>query len=105
MISAGCIALRVLSLCTVGFGSSIFGWDALVGMGMAPAESEGLRVEIGARAKREAGGAMIGCIGGTAVRVADCCLTGDIRLCGLSVDWFLPGLPRAERSRSRGNMA
>jgi len=48
---------------------------------------------------------MIGCIEGTAVRVAGCCLTGDMRRCGLTVEWGLPGLPSAERSRSRGNIA
>jgi len=76
-----------------------------VGMGKAPAESDGRRVEVGARARREVGGAMIGCIEGATVRAAGCCLTGDIRRSGLSVSCVLPGLPSAERSRSRGNMA
>ena len=102
MMSAGCIALRVLSLCAAALGRSILGWDALVGIGKAPAESEGLRVETGARASRVVGAAMMGCIEGAAVPVA---LVGDMRRCGLSFDCDLPGFPNAERSRSRGNMA
>ena len=104
MISAGCIALRVLSLWAVGFGRSIFGSDTLAGIGKAPAESEGRRVEVGARASREAGATIVGCIDGAAVRAAARALPGDIRRCGLSVGCFLFGLPSAESSRSRGNM-
>jgi hypothetical protein len=73
-------------------------------MGIAPAESEGRRVEVGARAKREAGGAIVDW-GFEPVRSVGSTMTGDMCRRGLSFDRALPGLASAERSRSRGNMA